>query len=136
MITLHVAKLLADEGFGTFDQDIKWEEMPLDQNGNAIDGIWIVTRGAPLSRFNVTTQGFDIYSRYANKITGAQKLKAILDYLKDAYEEVCDLDAVPPYSDDVYTEVRLRPTSGIENVGPDDQDKIVRVISGEVQYSS
>ena len=43
MITLHIAKLLEDEGFGIIDQDLFWEEMPLDSNGNARDGIWIVS---------------------------------------------------------------------------------------------
>ena len=46
MITLHIAKLLEDEGFGIIDQDLFWEEMPLDSNGNARDGIWIVTGGS------------------------------------------------------------------------------------------
>lgn len=135
MISLHIAKWLADEGFGTLDTDIFWEEAPLDSQGNAKDGIWVVTRSTPLSRFNVTTQSFDVYSRYANKLTGSQKLESILERLQDAYGDTCELPAVEPYSSAVYTDVRLRPVSGIENVGSDDQDKIVRAISGEVQYN-
>lgn len=135
MISLHIAQLLADEGFGTLDTDIFWEEMPIDPTGNPKDGIWVVTRGAPLSRFNVTQQSFDIYARYANKLTGSQKLEAVLDRLQEAYSDVCELPTVEPHSSTVYTNVRIRPTSGIENVGSDEQDKVVRVISGEVQYN-
>jgi len=135
MVTLHVAQLLEDEGFGTVDQDIFWEDMPLDSQGNPKDGIWIVPRGSALSRFQTTIQAFDIYSRYANKITGSKKLEAILQYIKDAYDEVCELPTVPPYSTTLYNEVRLRPVSGIENVGTDEQDKVVRVISAEIQYN-
>lgn len=135
MISLHIAAWLAQEGFGTLDSDIFWEEAALDGSGNPKEGVWVVTRGAPLSRFNVTTQAFDIYSRYANKLTGSQKLEGVLDRLQEAYGDTCELPAVEPYSSTVYTNVRLRPTSGIENVGSDEQDKIVRVISGEVQYN-
>lgn len=134
MITLHIAKWLSDQGFGTLDTDIFWEEVPLNSDGKPKDGIWVVPRGTPLSRFNTTTQAFDIYSRYANKITGSLKLEAILEKLKEAYGDVCTLPTVPPYSLAEYYNVRFRPTSGIENVGSDDQDKIVRVISAEIQY--
>jgi hypothetical protein len=135
MISLHIAKWLDDEGYGTLDTDIFWEEAALDSNGKPKDGIWVVTRGAPLSRFNTTTQQFDIYSRYANKITGSQKLEEILEKIKESYGDTCVLPTVPPYSVTVYENVRLRPVSGIENVGSDEQDKIVRVISAEVQYN-
>lgn len=134
MITLHIAKLLEDEGFGTLDSDIYWEDMPLDSQGNAKNGIWIVPRSAPVTRFATTYQAFDIYSRNSNKVTSSRKLEDILEYLKDAYEEVCELPTVPPYSMTRYYDVQLSPVSGIENVGTDEQDKVVRVISGEVKF--
>lgn len=141
MITLHIAAWLAQEGFGVLaltgsepNAEIFWEEMPVDQEGNAKNGIWVVTRGTPVTRFDVTTQAFDIYSRYADKLTGSRKLKDILNRLQEAYGDTCDLPTVEAYSDDVYTEVSLIPVSGIENVGSDEQDKIVRVISGEVRF--
>lgn len=135
MVSLHIAKLLDDEGFGTLDTDIFWEEIPIDGSGKPVDGIWVIARGAPLDRFNTTTQPFDIYSRYSTKFEGSKKLEAILEYIKEAYDEVCELPTVPPYSLTIYDDVRLRPVSGIENVGSDNQDKIVRLISAEVQYN-
>jgi hypothetical protein len=135
MVTLNIAKWLEQEGFGTLDSDIFWEEVPIDSSSKPIDGIWVVTRGSALNRFNTTTQQFDVYSRYANKITGALKLEQILERIKEAYGDTCELPTVPPYSITLYDNVRLRPVSGIENVGSDEQDKIVRVISAEVQYN-
>lgn len=134
MVTLHIAALLAQEGFGTLDQDIFWEDMPINAQGDPIDGLWVVARGSALSRFDTTTQAFDIYSRSSNKLESSKQLEDILEFLKDAYGEVCELPTVPPYSLTEYIEVRLRPVSGIENVGVDEQDKVVRVISAEVQY--
>lgn len=133
MITLHIAKLLANNGFGTLDQDIFWEDMPIDNKGNPKDGIWIVSRGAPVNRFQVEYQAFDIYCRSKNKLQGSQKLEDILEFLQDAYDTVCELPTVPPHSLTQYIEVQINPTSGIENVGTDEQDKVVRVISGEIK---
>lgn len=134
MITLHIAKLLADEGFGTLDTDIFWEDAPLDSNGNPKDGVWIVPRGAEVNRFTIHTQQFDIYSRNKNKVTGSKKLEDILNYLQTAFEEVCELPTVPPHSLTRYYDVTITPVSSIENVGTDDQKKVVRVISGQVTF--
>lgn len=136
MIALHILKLLENEGFGTIDTDLFFEEAPLDGSGVPRQGIWIVERGTSVNRFNTQTQNFDIYSRYTNKLTGYKKLEAILDYLQEAYGDVCTLPAVPPYSSTVYENVRITPTSSVENVGVDENNKIVRVISGTVQYSN
>ena len=134
MVTLYLAQLLANEGFGTLDTDIFWEDMPLDSTGKPINGLWIVPRGVAITRFKVTTQAFDIYCREANKVTSSQKLEDILDYLQEAYGEVCELPTVSEISNTRYYDVQITPVSGIENVGTDNQDKVVRVISGEINY--
>lgn len=134
MITLHIAKLLANEGFGTLETDIFWEDAPLDSRGNPIDGIWVVPRGPAVNRFTVHTQGFDIYARSKNKVTSSKKLEDILDYLQDAFAEVCELPLVPPHSYTRYYDVVIMPVTGIENVGTDEQEKVVRVISGEIKF--
>lgn len=134
MVTLNIAKLLDDNGFGTLDQTIFWEEIPVGSLEGVTDGIWIVSRGSSLDRFNVTTQAFDIYCRNNNKVACSQKLESILHFLQDSYADVCDLPLVPPYNLTVYNNVRIRPTSGIENVGTDANERIIKLISAEVQY--
>lgn len=134
MIELSILKQLQDAGFGTIDTDLFLEEVPIDSKGVAKDGVWIVTRGSSVSRIDTEIQAFDIYSRYKNKITGSVKLHAILEYLKDAFAEVCTLPAVAPYTTQTYKNVRIRPVSSVESLGTDENGKIVRVISGEVQY--
>lgn len=135
MVTLHLLKLLEDEGFGVIDTNLFWEEVPLDSNGDPLDGVWIVTRGTEISRTNVGQQAFDIYARYANKLTTAGKLEDILNYLQEAYGEVCELPDVPPYSASVYSNVRIEPVSSVENVGTDENEKIVKLISGIIRYN-
>lgn len=134
MVTLHILKWLEQNNIGTVDTDLFYEEAPLDSKGIPRNGLWIVTRGATISRFGATIQDFDIYSRYTDKLTGSRKLTQVLELLQEAYGTVCDLQAVPPYTTDTLVNVRLEPTSSIENVGLDSNNKIVRVISGTVQY--
>jgi hypothetical protein len=134
MITLHLAKWLEEEGFGTLDTDIFWEEAALDAKGKPKEGIWVVSRSPAVDRLNVGIQNFDIYARYANKVTTANKLKSILNRIQEAYGDVCTLPLVPPYSDAVYTDVVIEPTSGVDNVGSDEQNKIVKAISGIIHY--
>lgn len=135
MVTLHLLKLLEDNGFGTIDTDLFFEEAPLDANGVPKQGVWIVTRGSEVTRLNVGNQNFDIYSRYTNKLTGGIKLENILTFLKEAYGDVCTLPTVPPYSLTEYYNVTITPTSGVENAGTDEQDKVVRVISGNIRFN-
>lgn len=134
MISLHIAKWLEEEGFGTVDTDIFWEDAPLDGQGNPKNGIWVVPRGSADTRFT-NVQQFDIYSRYTNKLTGSQKLEAISQRIKEAYGDTCELPTVPPYSLIEYYNVMFQPVSGVQNVGTDEQDKVVRVISAEIQFN-
>lgn len=135
MIGLHIAKLLETLNFGTLDTDIFYEEVTLDGNGVPKQGLWVVERGSTVTRFNSRIQQVDIYSRYNNKLTGAKKLEQILNYFADHYNDICTLPAVEPYSSEVYSNIRIVPVSSLENVGADENGKIIRVISIEVTYS-
>lgn len=135
MIALHILKLLEDNGFGTIDVDLFFEEAALDSAGKPKQGVWIMERGTDISRNNIYQQNFDIYSRYTSKLTGYKRLEDILDFLNEAYGTVCDLPQVPPYSTVQYKNVQIIPTSAVENVGVDDNGKIVRSISGYIRYS-
>lgn len=134
MITLHILQLLEDEGFGTINTDLFWEDIPVNQTGGNKDGVWIISRGAPLARGTRLIEAFDIYSRYADKVTGSLKLHNILYYLKEAYGTVCELPTTNE-SDLVFTNVAIEPTSNIENAGVDENGKVIRVISGQVSYN-
>lgn len=135
MITLHILKLLEDEGFGTIETDLFFENVTLDSYGKPKNGVWIVSRPSQVTARNVRVQQFDIYSRYTDKITGDKKLEAILDYFERNKQKPCVLPEVPPYSLTEYTNIRIFPLSSIENVGTDENNKIIRVISGEIRFN-
>ena len=135
MITLNVLQLLEDEGFGTIDSDLFWEDVPLDGNGKPKNGVWIVPRASTVTSRNVRVQQFDVYSRYTNKIPGSQKLEAILEYFEHNSNKPCELPVAESYTETVYTNIRIIPLSSIENVGVDENGKMVRVISAEIRYN-
>lgn len=134
MITLSLLKQMQTDGIGTIDTDMWHLEIPLDTNGVPRNGLWVLPRGAPVSRFNVNIQPIDIYFRNTNKYTSMKKAKQVLDYLKDSYSEICELPDYPPIFTETYSNVTIEPTSGIEYVGEDVNGKLVFVISGEIRY--
>ena len=67
MITLSLLKQMQTDNIGTIDTDMFHLEVALDGNGVPRNGLWIIPRGAPVSRFNVNIQPIDIYFRHTNK---------------------------------------------------------------------
>lgn len=140
MITLHIAKLLQDNGLGTVsitgkepNANIFWEGITTDGNDSK-NGIWIESRGFPLSRGALDTQAFDIYARYANTLQSTNRLTDILKFLKYAYGEVCELPTIPDVSTTEYKNVSIQPTSALENIGTDAEGRKVWSISGQITY--
>lgn len=135
MILLSVLKKLEQDGVGTIDVDLFYEMAAVDADGKPKPGMWIVARGNQVSRLDVGIQSFDIFTRYSDKLLGSQKAQQILEKLQDYFGQVCDLDAVPPYTTQEYKRVRIIPTTGIDSIGADDQDRMVYAVSGEVRYT-
>lgn len=137
MITLHVAQLLEDNGYGkvalvgneTGDNLIFVEKLPVGK-----DGISLMSRGDALSRSQRTSQTFDIYVRGEDDVEGYKRLEAILEFfLKECYPS-CTLPEVPDYSDTQYTKSVIMPTFNITNVGKNEADRIVYLASAQVIY--
>lgn len=135
MILLSLLKKFETDNIGTIDMDLFYEEAALNSRGEPKQGIWITSRGAPISRLNINIQAFDVYFRFKNKITASQKAFMVLDKLQEYYQLTCDLEAVPPYTTQAYKNVTIQPTTSIESVGADDQDNIILVVSGEIRYT-
>lgn len=137
MITLHILKLLEDNGYGTIAltgnetaDDLLWfEKLPVGK-----EGVFIMSRGTSLSRGQRATQSFDLYARGSNDIDGMQRLEDILNFFAEECYPVCDLPTVPSYSDNQYTNTVIVPTSNIENVGLDDTDRVIYTVSAQVTY--
>lgn len=137
MITLHIAKLLQDNGYGTIaltgnetgSNLIFFEKLPIGKTG-----VFVMSRGNTLSRGTRRTQSFDIYARGTNDINGAKRLKDILKFFGQRYE-ACDLPTVTGYSDEVYTNIVIEPTFNITNVGLDATDRVIYSVSATITYN-
>lgn len=129
MVTLHLLQRLADDGFGTIDETLFWEKLPLNKHGVAI-----FSRGGPTERGrNRQAQNFDLYSRGTSDLRGADQLEKILEFMSENYIQ-CDLPIVPDKSNKIYRKVQITPISNVENLGLDDNDRVVFSLSGQIIY--
>ena len=137
MISLHIAKLLEDNGYGTLaltgnetvSNLIYFEKLPVGKTG-----VFIMSNGNSLSRAVRRQQSFDLYARGTNDLDGAKRLKDILRFFGQRYE-VCELPIVPGYSDEKYTNIVIEPTFNITNVGLDASDRVIYSASATITYN-
>lgn len=137
MISLHLLKLLENEGFGTLaltgsesNANLFFEKLPLDKTG-----VFVMSRGAPLAKGQRVQQNLDFYARGTNDIEGANRLNQILNYFRDEGESICSLPIISGYSELEYKNVFIEPVSSIENAGQDETDRIIYVVSTTVRYN-
>lgn len=129
MVTLSLAKLLEDEGFGKIDVDIFYQKLTLDKTG-----IYIADVGDVVGRHSRDSQGYEILSRGVTDVQGLQILQRIRKFLVNQYQNVCELPAVPPITTESYQGVHLTKPSTITNVGLDAQNRVIYSITGSILY--
>lgn len=128
VLTLSLLKYLADNGFGTIDQNLFWEKLGLGKNG-----LYITDVGDAQERGVRKSTTYELYSRGSSDLDGYTKLQAVAEFLRQSYD-VCDLPAVPPYSDEGFTNVSILPPSTISSMGEDGNGRIIYSITGRVYY--
>lgn len=127
MITLSLLQYLQDNGLGEIDVNLFWEKLALKRKG-----IYIRSLGRPQVRGQRTVQMYELYSRGTDDVQGYEQLKAVADFLNDAYLE-CRLPAVQGYTDTAYDNVTIMPVSTITNAG-EDADGLIWSCSGSIIY--
>lgn len=139
MIPLHILQLLEDNDLGTLNIDGKgtgsrllwWEKLPEGKSG-----IYVLSDGAALDRATRTTQNITLYSRgNKNDVEGNKWLEDILTFFTTECYPVCDLPVVPDYSDNIYKNVAIIPSSNIQNLGKDDTNRLIWSASATVTYT-
>lgn len=131
MVTLHILEYLKDNGFGTkIDKDLFFELLPLGKTGIAI-----YSRGGERTYGRRrAVQNFDLYSRGTNNLTGYDTLEKIATFLSDNYDNLCDLPIVPNISNRVYKKARITTIDNIENLGIDENDRVVYRLGASIIY--
>lgn len=130
MISLHLLQYLEDNGFGTLDTDLFFEKLPLGKTGIAI-----FSRGGERSygRFR-GAQNFDLYCRGTSDLNGADKLDKIATFFAGNYDNLCDLPIVPGVSNRQYKKARITTIDNVENLGLDENDRILFRLGAQVIY--
>lgn len=109
-----------------------FENMALDQYG-----ILIVSTSGPKARGRRTAvQGFDLYCRSASSNVDAVKtLEDVMQLLAASYGNACTLPPVDKYSDRTYTGVVFDNITTIENLGENQNGRVLFRIGATVKFN-
>lgn len=131
MITLHLLQYLKENGFGTaINTDLFFELLPLGKTGIAI-----YSRGGESTwGHRLCTQRFDLYSRGVDNLLGYDKLEKIKTFFSDNYDSLCTLPIVPGVSNRTYKNARILSIDNIENLGIDENDRVVYRLGASITY--
>lgn len=131
MVTLHILRYLQENGFGTIDTDLFFEKLPLDKTGVAI-----YSRGGERAYGRSRcVQNFDLYCRGSSDLTGADKLDKIAAFFSENYDNLCDLPTISGVSNRQYTNARITVIDNVENLGLDDNDRIIYRLGATIIYA-
>lgn len=137
MITLALLEQMNAEKVAdlTIDEDLFWEELPLQKDGKPAQGVWLVTRGGTAGNAkgeNLHTT-VDFYVALANKPKTEEVHRVITEWLMKN-RCFCDLRGSVGDTTYHYTNVRVRPTTTPQNYGATENGMIVKIASAEIIY--
>ena len=128
MITIALLKFLEDNGIGTIDKDLFWQNIGIDA-----EGLYIVNIGQAKTRGTRRVQRYEIYVRSSSKLDGLKLLERVIDLIDNSYT-VCSLPAVTEYGVNGYNNITLLPLSTPTRVGEDTNGRIIWSTSGNIIY--
>lgn len=139
MITLALFRQMAEEQVAGLieDENFKWEEMPVPENGEPAEGVWMVTRGGSATDsprgYNLRTT-VDFYVTFNDKTKTEMVQQEILKWvLKNRC--FCELAGTIGSAKYDYRNIRIRPTTTPENAGVTVGGLIVKTASVEIIYN-
>ena len=137
MITLALLeKIGLDQVAGlTIDQNLFWEELPLQKNGKPASGVWIVTRGGSAgdAKGHNYHSTVDFYVALANKPRTEEIHQLILQWIIQN-PCFCELSGIVGGTTYDFKNVRIRPATTPQNYGATENGMIVKIASAEVIY--
>lgn len=139
MISLAILQQMAldIEEFVT-DENLFWEELPLQHDGKPAEGVWIVTRGGSAintpNGHNLKTT-IDFYVAMADKTTAEHYLALIAEWIR-AHRVICDLSGSAGDGFYAFENVRIASTTTPMNNGATTNGNIVKTASANVIYDN
>lgn len=137
MITLALVKELdAQKVAGLkIDENLFWEELPLQKDGKPAQGVWLVTRGGNAG--NAKGQNLhttvDFYVALANKPKTEAVHQKIVEWLNKnrCFCKLCGSVGETTYD---FENIRIRPATTPQNLGATENGLIVKTASAEIIY--
>ena len=137
MITLALLEQIALDKVAdlTIDENLFWEELPLQREGKPAQGVWLVTRGGASGDAKGRNERctVDFYVALANKPKTEAVHQQILRWII-ANPCFCELSGVVGDTTYSFTNIRLRPATTPQNYGATENGLIVKIASADVIY--
>lgn len=130
MVTLHLLQYLEDNNFGALNTTLFFEKLPLGKNGVAI-----FSRGGERAYGRKrAVQNFDLYSRGSLDTLGYDKLEKIAEFFASGYDNLCQLPTIENVSNRIYKKARITTIDNIENLGLDENDRVLFRLGAQIIY--
>jgi hypothetical protein len=130
MVSLHLLQYLQEGGFGTLETSLFFEKLPLGKTGIAI-----FSRGGERAYGRkLAAQNFDLYSRGSSDLLGYDKLEKIAEYFANNYDNLCQLPIIQNVSNRLYKKARITTIGNIENIGLDENDRVIFRLGATIIY--
>jgi len=131
MVTLHILEYLKDNGIGTaIDVDLFFEKLPLNKYGIAI-----YSRGGEQAHGrNTSMQQFDLYCMGTSDVVGYNQLEKCRELFSASYGNACTLPIVAGVSERQYTNAQFLSILNIENLGTDENERVVFRLGCNIVY--
>jgi hypothetical protein len=138
MIALHVLQLLQDNGFGTIDSTLWYNELPLGEQYDASNNdIAIIETGGQESRKGLSRMDVELWGRGVNGQwpVMSKKLADIIKFFKCNCNCKLPTTVVSCCEDEHdYGLVRINPVSNVESLGVDSERNAIYRIRLQLIY--
>ncbi len=139
MITTHIGQDIKETvipNLGVAGVRVFDEEDPLFTTSTSdVYHITLYSAGGERASGRATsTQAFDIEVRGKTTATSKHITELLAEYLQGTYGGQCILPVVPGVSSRIYANCRIDNIGNINNLGKDDENKVVFRVSAEITY--
>lgn len=137
MITLALLKQMEADHVAdlTIDENLFWEELPLQKDGKPAKGVWLVTRGgnAGDAKGHNLHSTVDFYVALANKPKTEAIHQSIMQWIINN-PCFCELSGTVGDTTYQFSNIRLHSVTTPQNYGATENGMIVKIASAEVIY--
>lgn len=134
MLGLAIALSLQEQGFGTYGEDIFWNQSPVLASGSVSshNGLWVNSLPDSISG-DLYTDNVTVSTRFTDPLKQGLCMLQLLNLFRTAWFDNCEL-TTKPISDVTFTNVEILKGTSVSLEAVDNEGKWVQAIRFQVRY--